>query len=171
MKRRKEETVLETEIVFDGTYWIDKNGVKHRYVDPTSDEGFKIVFGTEGNEDLLIGLLNEVIPEAKIVHLTYRNTEHLSMFKQDGKAVFDVYCEDADGVKFLVEMQNWSQRYFNKRAVYYSTFAIQDQANKEKKHQLKTLAKDEWDYNYAPVYVVCFLNFNMRKNQSTMQKI
>ena len=60
------------------------------------------------------------------------------MTEDDDRAIFDVYCEDADGVRFLVEMQNWSQHYFNKRAVYYSTYAIQDQAAREKKHQQKT---------------------------------
>ena len=61
----------ENDIVFDGTFWIDANGVKHRYVDPMSDEGFKILFGSEGKEDLLIGLLNEVIPDANIVRVSY----------------------------------------------------------------------------------------------------
>ena len=170
MKKQKEDSVSEKDIVFDGTFWIDKNGVKHRYVDPMSDEGFKILFGSEGKEELLMALLNEVIPDANIVQLSYKNNEHFGIFKEDGKAVFDVYCEDADGVRFLVEMQNWSQHHFNKRAVYYSTFAIQDQAAKEKKHQLKTLGKDEWDYNFAPVYVVCFLNFDMRKKHGKTRK-
>ena len=48
------ETVeVVKDIVFDGKFWIDKNGVKHRYVNPLLDEGFKILFGSEGNEDLL----------------------------------------------------------------------------------------------------------------------
>ena len=171
MKKQNAVNVSENDIVFDGKYWIDRNGVRHRYVDPMSDEGFKVLFGSEGNEDLLMGLLNSILPQANIVKLAYKNVEHLGMFKDDGRAIFDVYCEDANGVRFLVEMQNWSQRYFNKRAVYYSTYAIQDQALKEKIHQLEILEKDEWDYNYAQVYVVCFLNFNMRKKTSSMQKV
>ena len=118
-----------------------------------------------------MGLLNNVIPGVDIVGLSYKNTEHQGAFKDDGKSIFDVYCEDESGVRFLVEMQNWSQRYFNKRAVYYSTYAIQDQAAREKKHQLQTLEKDEWDYNYAPVYVVCFMNFHMRKKLPGMEKV
>lgn len=93
------------------------------------------------------------------------------MSEEDDKAIFDVYCEDKDGVRFLVEMQNWSQHYFNKRAVYYSTYAIQDQAAKEKKHQKKTLGKENWDYNYAPIYVVCFLSFNMKRTPEDLIKI
>ena len=98
MKKQKEDSVSEKDIVFDGTFWIDKNGVKHRYVDPMSDEGFKILFGSEGKEELLMALLNEVIPDANIVQLSYKNNEHFGMLKEDGKAVFDVYCEDADEI-------------------------------------------------------------------------
>ena len=61
----------ENDILYDWTFWIEANGVKHRYVDPMSDEGFKILFGSEDKEDLLIGLLNEVIPDANIVRLSY----------------------------------------------------------------------------------------------------
>ena len=171
MSTKKEGLVSENDIMMDGKFWIDENGVRHRYVDPMTDKGFKILFGSEGNEDLLMGLLNRIIPDADIVDLRYCNNEHQGMTEDDSSAIFDVYCENSEGVRFLVEVQNWSQRYFNKRAVYYSTFAIQDQAKKEKKHQLKTLGKDRWDYNYAPVYLVCFLSFNMRKTPEGMEKV
>lgn len=171
MKKQNAVNVSENDIVFDGKYWIDRNGVRRRFVDPTDDEGFKVLLGREGCEELLMGLLNRVIPGVDIVGLTYKNTEQHGIFVEDGKAVFDVYCEDSNGVRFLVEMQNWNQRYFNKRAVYYSTFAIQEQARKEKKHQLCTLEKDKWDYSYAPVYVVCILNFNMQRKHSGLEKL
>ena len=171
MTNKNVKLVSEKDIVFDGKFWIDRNGVKHRYVNPLLDEGFKILFGSEGNEDLLIALLNRVLPGAEIRNLKYCNTEHHGMTESDGNAIFDVYCEDVDGVRFLVEMQNWSQHYFNKRAVYYSSFAIQDQAAKEKRHQLKTLRKDKWDYNFAPVYLVCFLTFNMKRSLPELRKV
>lgn len=171
MKETRKRELSCSDIVMDGKFWIDSNGVRHRYVDPMTDKGFKLLFGSEGNEDLLMGLLNRVIPDADIVSLQYCNTEHKGMTEDDGGVIFDVYCENSEGVRFLVEMQNWSQRYFYKRAVYYSTFAIQDQANREKKHQLKTLGKDRWDYNYAPVFLVCFLTFNMRETPAGMEKV
>lgn len=39
------------------------------------------------------------------------------------------------GRRFLIEMQMWSQHYFHKRAVYYSSLSVQDQARVEKKSQ------------------------------------
>lgn len=171
MKGKIAKEISEKDIIMEGNIWIDENGKKYRYVDPMTDKGFKLLFGSEGNENLLINLLNSIIPGCRIVELTYRNTEHPGMTEEDDKAIFDVYCEDEDGVRFLVEMQNWSQHYFNKRAVYYSTYAIQDQAAKEKRHQQKTLGKENWDYNYAPVYVVCFLSFNMKNTPVDLVKI
>lgn len=169
MKKDENVEMSYEDIVLKDGVWTDRNGVKHRYVDPLSDDGFKIIFGTEGNEELLASLLNTIIPDVRIVNLQYRHTEHLGMIEEDNKAVFDVYCEDEDGVRFLAEMQNWDQHYFFKRAVYYSTYAVQDQAAKEKKHQMKTLGKDSWDYNYAPVYVVCFLSGRMKKVPRDME--
>ena len=46
-----------------------------RYIIPTSDFGFKRLFGTEMNKDILIGFLNEVITDKVIVGLEYLNTE------------------------------------------------------------------------------------------------
>ncbi|MBQ0087654.1 MAG: PD-(D/E)XK nuclease family transposase, partial [Bacteroidales bacterium] len=37
-----------------------------RYVDLMFDKGFKRIFGKESNKDLLINLLNEILPELKI---------------------------------------------------------------------------------------------------------
>lgn len=162
MKTRGKEAKAKAK---DIVIFTDNNGVKHRFVNPMLDKGFKITLGSIGSEEHLKNLLNRILPGINIVNLRYINTERHGLTVEEGKAVFDAYCEDADGVKFLVEMQNWSQQYFNKRAVYYSTFAVQDQANTEKKHQIKTLGKEDWDYNYAPVYVVCFLSFNMKKRQ------
>lgn len=171
MEKTKEVLMSDKDIIMEGRFWVDSNGASHRYVDPMTDKGFKILFGSEENKELLIGLLNRIIPDADIVDLSYCNTEHQGMTEDDSGAIFDVYCENSEGVRFLVEMQNWSQRYFYKRAVYYSTFAIQDQAAKEKKHQLKTLGKTRWDYNYAPVFMVCFMSFNMREATAGMEKI
>ena len=63
--------------------------------------------------------------------------------------------QDSVSIRLAISLTLVKLFHFNKRAVYYSTYAIQDQALKEKIHQLEILEKDEWDYNYAQVYVVC----------------
>ena len=123
----------------------------------TRDVGFKIVFGTEGqSENLLMTLLNRLLG-LKIVSLEYLPTERLGLTEEESKSLFDVYCKDGNGRRFLIEMQMWTQPYFHKRAVYYSSLSVQDQARIEKDRQKKYGRK--WDYYFFPVYQVSFLNF------------
>ncbi len=135
---------------------------RERYINPYTDFGFKKLFGTEMNKDLLISFLNALFnsEEKEIEDLQYLNSEHLG----DGygerlrvgelcsgirRAVFDVYCKTKDGGRFIVEMQKAEQTYFKDRSLYYTTFAIREQAPKGK----------DWDYHLEDVYTVGVLNF------------
>ena len=74
----------------------------------TRDVGFKIVFGTEGqSENLLMTLLNRLLG-LKIVSLRYLPTERLGLTEEESKSLFDVYCKDGNGRRFLIEMQMWA---------------------------------------------------------------
>lgn len=144
----------------DGITYQIINGRLYRYADLTLDKGFKIVFGRPGSEDLLMSLLNRLL-DISIKKLEYRNTEHPGMTEEDRESRFDVYCEDENGNCFEVEMQNWSQKYFNKRAVYYSSLVVLDQAAKAQR-KMKLPGKQsgrKWDYNFDSSFVICFLNF------------
>lgn len=133
------------------------NGTLCRYADLTLDKGFKIVLGRTGSEGILKDLLNRLLG-TNIVHLEYRSNEYPGMTEDDRASRFDVYCRDERGNGFLIEMQNWAQKYFNKRAVYYSSIAVQNQAIEEYRRQKEELGKD-WNYDFQPLYVVSFLNF------------
>ena len=87
--------------------------ISERYINPYTDFGFKKLFGTELNKDLLISFLNALLHDKpEITDLTYMNTEHLGEGIVDRKAVFDVYCRLADGSRIIVEMQKAEQQYF-----------------------------------------------------------
>ncbi len=124
--------------------------LKEKYINPFTDFGFKKLFGTEPNKDLLIDFLNEVIlPEPrKITDLSYKKNEHLGETEFDRKAIFDLYCTGSNGERFIVEMQKAKQNYFKDRTVYYSTFPIQEQAQ-----------QGNWDYKLAEVFTVGILDF------------
>ncbi len=63
---------------------------KERYINPFTDFGFKKLFGTEFNKELLIDFLNQVLADKEqIQDLTYLNTENLGNTETDRKAVFD----------------------------------------------------------------------------------
>jgi predicted transposase/invertase (TIGR01784 family) len=124
---------------------------KERYINPFTDFGFKKLFGTEFNKELLIDFLNQVLSEKEqIKDLSYLNTENLGNTATDRKAIFDLYCENENGEKFIIELQNVKQQYFKDRSIFYSTFPIQSQAPKGK----------DWDYYLKAVYTVGILNFS-----------
>ena len=97
--------------------------ISERYINPYTDFGFKKLFGSELNKDLLISFLNALFHDKpEITDLTYMNTEHLGEGIVDRKAVFDVYCRLADGSRIIVEMQKAEQQYFKDRSIYCYVF-------------------------------------------------
>ena len=124
-----------------------------KYINPFTDFGFKRLFGTEANKDLLIDFLNELLAgRERISDLTYLNSEQLGKTEEDRKSIYDIYCENEQGEKFIVELQNMKQIYFKDRSLYYSTFPMQEQAQ-----------KGEWDYQLKAVYTVGILNFKFER--------
>jgi predicted transposase/invertase (TIGR01784 family) len=131
-----------------------------RYINPFTDFGFKKIFGEEANKDLLIDFLNELLHETgPIVDLTYLKNEHLGSAQEDRKAIFDLYCENERGEKFIVELQKARQKFFKDRSLYYSTFAVQEQA--------KT---GEWDFKLQRVYTVSIMDFVFDERQADPDK-
>lgn len=122
---------------------------RDRYINPYTDFGFKMLFGTEMNKELLISFINSLLSGKEVIRdLTYLNTEHLGTSEADRRAVFDVYCENERGEKILIEMQRGERQFFKDRSLYYATFPIREQGE-----------KGEWDYRLKAVYVIGILNF------------
>ncbi len=124
--------------------------VREKYINPFTDFGFKRLFGEEPNKDLLLDFLNELLKDqqGKIKDLTYLKTEQLGKTELDRKAIFDLYCENEKGEKFIVEMQKSKQNFFKDRSVFYATFPIQEQAS-----------KSDWNYELKAVYTIGILDF------------
>jgi len=138
-----------------------KDGLKSKYIDPFTDFGFKRLFGEDCNKELLLDFLNELLhkKEGKIISLTYLKSEQLGRSAEDRKAIFDLYCENEKGEKFIVEMQKTKQTFFKDRALYYSTFPIVKQA----------IAGD-WNYELKAVYTVAILDFVFEEDKKDIDK-
>ena len=160
MSKQPRKTPESRLVEIDGITYLLVDGKLLRYADLTFDKGFKIVLGCIGSEEVLKRLLNRLLGTS-IVHLEYRNTEHPGMTEDERSSRFDVYCEDETGRCFQVEMQNWSQKHYFKRAIYYSSLVLLDQVAKEQM-KIRTAPGKKWDYDFQPLYVVSFINF---KNQ------
>ena len=135
--------------------------INDKYINPLTDFGFKKLFGTEMNKDLLIDFLNEILPRnKKIRELAYSSTDKSGATKIDRKAIFDLYCTSPEGDKFIVEMQKAKQIYFKDRSLFYATFPIQEQAE-----------KGDWNFKLSPVYSIGILDFKFDEEPSEDENI
>ena len=154
--------------------------MEERYLNPFVDYGFKKLFATEENKDLLISLLNALIGlEDPITDLTYKNVEQIGEINGTRTNYFDVYCTTSADEEFIVEMQNSWQPFFKDRMLYYASKLIRNQGKKgiqqiidssdnknedknkrQKKKGIKTRNKD-WDFELKNVYVVAIMNFKL----------
>ena len=136
--------------------------IEERYISLLTDFGFKRIFGTKPNKDLLINFLNSLFDGFQVIKdVKYLNSEHVGDVFAERKAIFDVYCENEHGEKFIVEMQNAYQAYFKDRSLFYSTFPIREQAPKG----------NDWDFKLNHVYTVALLNFSMNEDAFDKEKI
>ncbi len=128
--------------------------IEERYISLLTDFGFKRIFGTKPNKDLLINFLNSLFAGFQVIRdVKYLNSEQVGDVFSERKAIFDVYCENENGEKFIVEMQNAYQKYFKDRSLFYSTFPIREQAPKGA----------DWNFKLDHVYTVALLNFDLEE--------
>jgi predicted transposase/invertase (TIGR01784 family) len=130
-----------------------------KYINPFTDFGFKKLFGSEPNKDILISFLNEILPEKhRITDLTYAKNEQTGLREDSRNAIFDLFCTSQSGEQFIVEMQKAKQNYFRDRSVFYTSFPIQEQAQ-----------KGEWNYKLEAVYLIGILDFTFSEDAAEKQ--
>jgi predicted transposase/invertase (TIGR01784 family) len=134
--------------------------MKAKYLNPFTDFGFKKIFGEEASKPILLDFLIALLPEqGTITNLSFKNNEQLGQTEADRKAIDDIYCENEQGEKFIVELQKAKQNYFKERTIYYSTFPIREQAE-----------KGEWNYNLKSVYCIGILDFTFDDYETETEK-
>lgn len=120
-----------------------------QYVNIMLDRGFKAVFG---NKQVAIDFINAALEgERQVKDLTYLDKEILPESLDQRTVIFDCLCEDVDGTKFILEMQNCPQRYFFNRGFYYICRMISRQGQ----------IGSGWKYELLPVYGIYLLNFSL----------
>jgi len=133
----------------------NKASFKHpKFAPLTLDFTFKKAFANEQSTELLLFLLNTFLAEklqSPIKKVSIINSERLGKTRFNRNAVFDVYCEDATGSRFIVEVQVKGQKYFIKRTFFYLCMIICSLATKGKKY----------DFNIPKLYSISFLDFNL----------
>lgn len=119
------------------------------FIDLRRNWAFKTIFGTTGNEDLLLALVQAILPDKNITGVTLIPTEKMGVREDSRSAVFDISCETSSGDFISVEMQFSEQDDFGDRMMFYSSFPI-----------FNSLSRGGTSYAFkAPVYIIGILNF------------
>ncbi|HJD55395.1 MAG TPA: Rpn family recombination-promoting nuclease/putative transposase [Rickettsia endosymbiont of Pyrocoelia pectoralis] len=89
-------------------------------VNPRVDLAFKKIFGVEGNEDLLISLVNSIVDEKdQIIEATLLNPYNAKNFKTDKLSILDIKAKSESGKRYNIEIQVADEADYDKRALYY----------------------------------------------------
>ena len=89
-------------------------------INPRVDFAFKKLFGSEENKDILIDFINSIISEKdQVKDLILKNPYNEKSFENDKLSILDIKAQDEKNNWFNIEMQIFTQSYYEKRALYY----------------------------------------------------
>ena len=140
-------------------YFNEKRQGLAPFVNLRSDVGFKAVFADRNNKDILIGVLNQILPpEARIEDIKeYSDREQRRDVPYGKKTVLDLVCVDRDDRTFVVEMQASEEDFFFERCVYYASGLYHLELSDGVRYK-----------GLRPVYVVSFLNYLLRHDDESL---
>ena len=125
--------------------------VVQRYVDILTTGGFKALFGDVNNKDVVISILNVLLPEHRqIAYIDYLPTELQGPVVDQSKEFhYDFMCRDESGTFFIVELQKYWEDDWFKRCVSYASRAY-DRQNRRGQN-----------YDVPPVYLIGLMDIEV----------
>lgn len=122
------------------------------FVNLMKNSGFHAVFGDEENKDVVIGVLNMMLPPHRhVTDITYLKTEHHGKLPKNKEYRYDFMCSDQSGARYIVELQCYPEKFWFRRCVSYCCRAY-DRGNKRGKE-----SNGGTGYNIPPVYLIGFM--------------
>jgi predicted transposase/invertase (TIGR01784 family) len=89
-------------------------------VNPKIDLVFKKLFGSEENTDILLSLINAILPDnQQITKVIIKNPYNVSDYADGKLSILDIKAEDEYGNLYDIEMQLKGTRFYGKRTLYY----------------------------------------------------
>jgi predicted transposase/invertase (TIGR01784 family) len=113
---------------------------------------FKRLFGQEGNQDILIHFLNDVLDlgDAKVQSVKFLPTIQDAEAMSKKESIVDILCKDQFGRQHIIEMQVARTKDFPKRAQFYAARAYGRQLNQNQTYE-----------NLKQVIFLAITNFTM----------
>ena len=121
-----------------------------RYVDLLKNSGFKAVFGDRNNKDVVMSVINALLPpHRQVSEIDYAPTDYQGPTLLSKEFQYDFLCRGTDGTSFIVEVQRYKDDFWFKRCVSYCCRAY-DGNNRRGE-----------DYDMPPVYLIGLMEDRM----------
>ena len=147
MKQEKENSVSPENNAKREELIRRANRIGIKYIDLRYDFAFKTIFGTPGNEDLLLMLVNAILPEKRIISVELGPQEQLGDSYESKRVIYDIRCKTEYG-PMTIEMQFGEREEFSHRMVYYASRAVSN-----------SVRKGTDDYTLPEIYVIGIANY------------
>ena len=95
-----------------------ENGEAPYILSPKNDYVFRLLFGDDGNEDLLASLLSSILHE-EIEHVVVKNPYILKLFSEDKEAILDIKAAINSKKLVDIEIQLWKSPTLMSRILFY----------------------------------------------------
>ena len=129
--------------------------IMQRYVDLLKNSGFKAVFGDRNNKDVVMSVINALLPpHRKVMDIKYAPTEHQGPSLSSKEFRYDFMCTGTDGTSFIVEVQRYRDINWFKRCVSYAARAY-DSHN-----------RSGVTYDVPPVYLIGLMEDRLRHDDA-----
>jgi len=126
---------------------------------PRNDFAFRLLFGNPNNSDILLDLLNAILPDEHFQNVVCTDP-HLLIPDTKKECILDIKALSDSGVQVDIEMQILNLKSMEKRSLFYWAKMYLDQLNRGRSyHELKrTIVISILDYMLMPVEDVhtCF---------------
>jgi len=89
-------------------------------INPKIELVFKKLFGSEENKDILLSLINAILPlHQQIAEISLKNPYNVSDYAEGKLSILDIKAQDENGVQYDIEMQIRGSDFYGKRALFY----------------------------------------------------
>ena len=121
-----------------------------------SDIFIKYLFGSVGNEDILLDFINDVLKDSNIPKITKANILNpfnIQEFPGDKESILDVEVMDENGKYYNIEVQSTGNETYKHRALYYWAKTYSSQLGESDSYR-----------KLKPVITINILNFILIKD-------
>ena len=131
------------------------------FVNLMEDSGFKAVFADKNNKDLLVRMLNHLLPDyVRVKDIThYRDREKTPDYSGAKKTILDLSCEGEDGSIFDVEVQQEDSPFMFERIAFYAAGEYHSQLERGEQYEV-----------LKPSYSIIFLSGKLWHEQVELSR-